>query len=177
MRNITAIILILTSVGLFFGYIDGAYSDVKELRIEQADYDRALSNSKELQAERDKLLAKFNNIGTVDLDKLNKLLPDNIDNVRLVIDVDNIASNYGMRIRNFKTETGDKIETVGIDQTPYGTLTLSFSTTASYTTFLAFLHDIEESLRLIDITSVQFNSSDLSQLYDYSVSIKTYWLK
>jgi len=82
-----------------------------------------------------------------------------------------------MRIRNFKTETGDKVETVGVDQTPYGTLTLSFSTTASYTTFLAFLHDIEESLRLIDITSVQFNSSDLSQLYDYSVSIKTYWLK
>ncbi|PJE74170.1 MAG: hypothetical protein COV01_01570 [Candidatus Taylorbacteria bacterium CG10_big_fil_rev_8_21_14_0_10_41_48] len=177
MRNITAIILILASIGLFFGYIDGTYSDVKELRIEQADYDRALSNSKELQAERDKLLAKFNNIGTVDLDKLNKLLPDNIDNVRLVIDVDNIASNYGMRIRNFKTETGDKVETVGVDQTPYGTLTLSFSTTASYTTFLAFLHDIEESLRLIDITSVQFNSSDLSQLYDYSVSIKTYWLK
>jgi len=91
MRNITAIILILASIGLFFGYIDGTYSDVKELRIEQADYDRALSNSKELQAERDKLLAKFNNIGTVDLDKLNKLLPDNIDNVRLVIDVDNIA--------------------------------------------------------------------------------------
>jgi len=177
MKNITAIILIVASVGLFFGYVDGAYSDVKVLRTEQADYDRALSNSKELQAERDKLLTKFNNINTTDLDRLNKLLPDNIDNVRLVIDIDNIASNYGMRIRNFKTETGDKIETVGVDQTPYGTLTLTFSTTASYTTFLAFMHDLEKSLRLIDVTSVQFASSDTSQFYDYSVSIKTYWLK
>lgn len=177
MRNITSIILILASIGLFFGYVDPTYSDVKTLRTEQADYDRALSNSKELQAERDKLLTKFNNMSAGDLDKLVKLLPDNIDNVRLIIDIDNIAANYGMRIRNFKTETGEKAELVGVDQTPYGMLTLTFSTTATYTTFLAFMNDLEKSLRLIDVASVQFASSDTNPLYDYSVSIKTYWLK
>jgi len=177
MRNITSIILILASLGLFFGYVDPTYSEVKELRIEQADYDRALSNSKELQAERDKLLTKFNNMSASDLDKLTKLLPDNIDNVRLIIDIDNIASTYGMRVRNFKTETGETSEVVGLNQTPYGTLTLTFSTTATYSTFLAFMNDLEKSLRLIDVASVQFAASDVNQLYDYSVSIKTYWLK
>jgi hypothetical protein len=82
-----------------------------------------------------------------------------------------------MRIRNFKADTGEKSETVGVDQSLYGTLTLSFSTTATYTTFLAFMRDLEKSLRLIDIVSVQFASSDTNQLYDYTVSIKTYWLK
>ena len=177
MRNITSIILILASIGLFFGYVDRTYSDVKTLRVEQADYERALSNSKELQAERDKLLTKFNNMSAGDLDKLVKLLPDNIDNVRLIIDIDNIASAYGMRIRNFKTDAGEKSETIGIDQNPYGTLTLSFSTTATYSTFLAFMRDLEKSLRLIDVASIQFASSDTNQLYDYSVTIKTYWLK
>ncbi len=177
MSNIVSGILILASIGLFFGYIDPAYSKVRDMRVEQADYDRALNNSKELQAERDKLLDKFNKMEPSNLDNLQKLLPDNIDNVRLVIDIDNIASEYGMRVRNFRSETGEKMDTVGVDQTPYGTVTLSFSTTASYPTFLAFLRDLERSLRLIDVVSIDFAASETSQFYDYAVSIKTYWLK
>ncbi|MFA6095460.1 MAG: type 4a pilus biogenesis protein PilO [Candidatus Paceibacterota bacterium] len=179
MSTIVSIVLLLASVGLFFGYIDPTYSDIKELKIEQADYERALENSTQLQAERDKLLTKLNEMSATDLDRLQKLLPDNIDNVRLIIDIDNIASAYGMRIRNFKADAGgsEVPQTAGRDQNPVGTITLSFSTTATYNTFLAFIRDLEQSLRVIDVSSIQFASSDTNQLYDYSVAIKTYWLK
>ncbi|HVT74858.1 MAG TPA: type 4a pilus biogenesis protein PilO [Candidatus Paceibacterota bacterium] len=177
MSNIISIILIVASFGLFFGYIDPAYTKVQSLRIDKADYDKALSNSKELQAERDKLLEKFNQMDKSDLDKLTKLLPDHIDNIRLIIDIDNMARTYGMRIRNFKTDTGAKTDTIGKDVTPYGTLTLTFTTTAPYNTYLAFLHDLEKSLRVIDVTAAQFSANDTNQLYDYNVTVKTYWLK
>lgn len=177
MSNIIPIILILASLGLFFGYVDPVYTDIQKLGLERADYDKALKNSKELQAERDVLLKRFNKMDKADVDKLVKLLPDNIDNIRLIIDIDEMARTHGMRIRNFKTDTGGKTDTIGKDNTPYGTLTLSFSTTAPYNTFLAFLRDLEQSLRVIDVTSIQFAVNDNSPLYDYNVSVKTYWLK
>lgn len=177
MSTILSIIFLIASLGLFFGYVDPTYTKIREYGVEKSDYDTALNNSKALQAERDKLLEKFNAMDKADVDKLSKLLPDNIDNVRLVIDIDEMAKSYGMRIRNFKADASQKKDTIGRDNSAYGTLTLSFSTTASYNTFLAFMRDLERSLRVIDITSVAFLSSDTSQLYDYNVTVKTYWLK
>ncbi|MDO8579451.1 MAG: type 4a pilus biogenesis protein PilO [bacterium] len=177
MSNIISIVLILASIGLFFGYVDPTYAVIREQNMEKTDYDRALNNSKQLQAERDKLLEKYNEMSEVDRGDLTKLLPDNIDNVRLILDIDEMAKKYGMRIRNFKTEATEKNDTIGSSNSPHGTLTLSFSTTAPYNTFLAFMRDLEESLRLIDIASVEFASSDIGDLYDYKMTVKTYWLK
>lgn len=175
--NIVPIILLIASIGLFFGYIDPTNTKIKELLAEKTNYNLALDKSKELGLERDRLLVKFNEMPKADKDKLLKLLPDNIDNIRLIIDIDNMAKAYGMRIRNFKAEVANQKETLGKDLTPYGTLTLSFSTTASYNFFLTFMKDLEHSLRIMDVTSIVFNSSDTNQLYDYNVTLKTYWLK
>ena len=112
-----------------------------------------------------------------DLQDLSKLVPDNIDNVRLIIDIDEMAKHYGMRIRNFNADPTEKADTIGRSNSPYGTLTLSFSTTAAYDTFLAFIRDLERSLRVLDLTAVEFVSSDTGSLYDYKVTVKTYWLK
>ncbi len=177
MSNIISIVLILASAGLFFGYIDPTYAFVSEQRREKADYDRALNKSKELQAERDKFLEKYNEMSEIERGDLSKLLPDNIDNVRLILDIDEMAKKYGMRIRNFKTDATEKTDTIGAGSSPFGTLNLSFSTTAPYGTFLSFVRDLEQSLRLIDITGVEFTSSDTNDLYDYKVTVKTYWLK
>ncbi|HEY0907931.1 MAG TPA: type 4a pilus biogenesis protein PilO [Candidatus Paceibacterota bacterium] len=177
MSNIISIVLILASAGLFFGYIDPTYAEVKGMLAEKAEYDGALTRSKELQIERDKLLVKFNAMPKADRDMLAKLLPDNIDNVRLIIDLDEMAKKYSMRIRNFRADSVEQKDTIGKTNDPYGTLTLSFSTTASYATFLNFLKDLEHSLRVIDVTAIEFDASDTNNLYDYSVTVKTYWLK
>ncbi len=177
MSNIVSIILILASAGLFFGYIDPTYVKVKDLLTEQANYDRALDNAKQYKLEQQKHLKKLNEMSTIAQAKLAKLLPDNIDNIRLIIDIDETAKKYNMRIRNFKADVSAQKDTIGRDDVPYGTLTLSFSTTASYPIFIAFMKELEKSLRIMDITAVTFNSSDTSQLYDYGVTLKTYWLK
>ena len=87
-----------------------------------------------------------------------------------------MAKQYGMRIRDFSAQTIEKKETIGKDNSAYGSLGVSFTTSASYNTFLAFIRDLEKSLRIMDITAIQFGASD-TQVYDYSVDIRTYWLK
>lgn len=178
MSNLTSIILIVASLGLFFGYIDPTYSKVKqEIGESKGEYEQALKNSMNVQDERNRLMTKYRTVNEENEAKLAKMLPDNIDNVRLIIELDRLASVHSMRIRDFRTDTGEKSDTIGQGVATYGTLTVTFSTTATYGTFLAFLRDLERNRRILDITTVSFASSDTNDVYDYNITLKTYWLK
>lgn len=179
MRTLLPILFIIIAVAIFFGFIDPAYSRVKTLRAEEAQFDQALNRSKELQQVRDQLLSRYNTIPQSDVNRLERLLPDNIDNVRLVLDFDSLASRYGMRLRNIALEANENRTSrgqVGTSDSAYQQIILSFSVTGSYNAFRSFLEDLEQSLRLVDIASISFSAAS-SGLYDYSISIKTYWLK
>jgi hypothetical protein len=82
----------------------------------------------------------------------------------------------------------------------YGIWNLGFSTVGTYNDFVNFTKDLENNLRIVDISSVQFSSDTgaggsasssastlsptststqtlASQSYKYDFKIKTYWLK
>ena len=65
---------------------------------------------------------------------------------------------------------------VGPDEGAYESVILSFAVSGSYITFRSFLADLEQSLRLVDIVGLSFASNE-SGIYDFTVRIKTYWLK
>ena len=107
--------------------------------------------------------------------RLKKFLPDSIDNVRLIIDINEIASANGMTIRNISIKrSGDS--DIGPDSRPYGVATLGFSISGPYQTFKNFLAALETSLRLIDVTSLSFSAGDKDQ-YEYNFEVRSYWLK
>lgn len=180
MKNYVPIILILTVIGLFFSYIDPKWEAVKELKVERTNYEEALENSRKLREERDKLVTIEQAIGAENKAKLFRLLPDNIDNIRLIIDIDNVASRYGLGIRDFGTKVDSDNQAIDVAVTPYGVLSFSFSTTGTYNAFTAFLRDLERSLRLVDAVKIVFSVPDDeegSDFYDYDVTVKTYWLR
>lgn len=179
MKSLLPVLFVIIALGVFFGFIDPTYDRVKELRAEEAQFDQALTRSKELQQVRDQLLSRYNTFSTEELSRLEKLLPDNVDNVRLILDFDSLASRYGMRVRNVALETNESRAArgqVGGDESRYDSLIMSFTVSGSYDTFRAFLTDLEQSLRLVDVTNVSF-SANPNGVYDYSVAIKTYWLR
>lgn len=177
------IFFILLSIGLFFVYIDPTYMDVKETLKEEKKFDEALDKSRELKEIRDVLLSKYNTFSTNDLDRLEKLLPDNVDNVRLVLDIDHIASTYGMRIKNVNISVADDIQedVIGPNDKLYESVGLSFSITSSYNTLKLFIKDLEKSLRIVDVMNISLTSSETTgiknNLYKYDIGLKTYWLK
>ncbi len=187
MNLITPIILIIISFGAFFGYIDPNYRgenlsngkrSIQSLRVEDARYQEALNNTTEIRKKRESLVQKRGEIDTQDLAKLEKLLPDNVDNIKLVIDMNQIAQNHSLSLKNIKLNTSLKSEAdkLGQDNNRYGTVGLSFTVSASYDNFQTFLADLEKSLRLVDITELTVAGNDTG-VYDFSVSLKTYWLK
>jgi Tfp pilus assembly protein PilO len=171
------------------------YNDIKELRTEGKSYNEALGNSKALQSERDKLTAKYNSFNKEDLDKLEKLLPENVDNIRLILEIEQLAAPYGMALRNVqynKAETSTTAQNspfaAGVarqqDRKDYGTFDLEFTTYGSYANFLKFLRALENNLRIVDISSISFSANNpvtpqkaASDVYEYNLKIRTYWLK
>ncbi len=185
MSKIVPIIFLVGSGLLFFFVIDPVYNGngtdanigIKGIREEKASYDDVLARARDLQAKRDDLRNKYNSISQTDKTRLEQLLPDTLDNVRLVLDIDRIASRHGLRIKNIAVNDGSNNGSKAApDEKGFGSATITFAVTAPYDTFLDFLSDLEDGLRLIDVTSLSIATKD-PKAYDYSVTFKTYWLK
>jgi Tfp pilus assembly protein PilO len=185
-RNITPIILIVLALGIYFTFTRVKLDDLTAIKEVNLQYQQALNNSERLIKVRDAVLNTYNNIDPDDRERLEKMLPDNVDNVRLIIDTNGVAARHNLAIKGIKTSAtnmpadgGNNIpasrSNVNIPST-YDTVTLSFNVSSDYQTFLAFLKDLEASLRIMDISKITLNASDTG-IYDYGVEIKTYWLK
>ncbi len=204
LRFIMPAILIGISITVFVMFTNPIYNDIEKLRTEVASYNEALDNFKTFDYTKEVLTAKESAINRDDLVKLQKLLPDNIDNIRLILEIEKIAFPYGMILKDVKydaidTATAKKNSAGGAVATPsedrsqfaskdYGVWDLSFSTTDTYDDFLNFTRDLEKNLRIVDISSIQFSSNGAGgsgsnsnsaspESYQYSFKIKTYWLK
>lgn len=180
MKNIISIVLIILAIALFALFTNPRYASVRELSVEQQRFDDALDRSKELVALRDALLSKYNSIQSEDLDRISTMLPDSIDTVRLIIDINTLASRYGMSLGNISIGSPDEPQAdgaLGPSSDDFGRLSLSFTVSSTYDRFRAFLADLERSLRLVDITSLSFGAPGQNGMTSYQVTFTTYWLK
>ncbi len=181
-RLIFPLLLVGSAVALFVVYTDPAYQEVKNLQSQVAAYDEALDKSQELKRTRDQLISRRNTFPAESLQKLEKILPDNVDNIRLIIDINAIAARHLLSIKNIELgEISDSSASrsavaVGSSGSAVGSVKLGFTVSSSYDNFLAFLQDLEHSLRVVDIESVSFSVQPETEINDYTFSIRTYWL-
>lgn len=197
MKNISSIIIILASVGIFFFYIDPEYKKIQQLQAEFEQNQKILEIANKLDSRKDQLNDKFNQISQTEKSELEKLLPDTVDNVRLIIDMNNIAEKFGIIIRDISIDTKDSATTETkkvvsqksnfdgvleensikyVDTSRVGVISFSFSVSAKYEVFLEFLKQLEESLRLVDIRNIEVTRG-AGIFYDYRITLDTYWLK
>ncbi|HYC83117.1 MAG TPA: type 4a pilus biogenesis protein PilO [Candidatus Paceibacterota bacterium] len=196
MRLIVPIVLIALAAGLFFGFTDPLINGslepstptnptvkggIKALRAEKAKLDEALTNARKLSERMDELTMEYNNLPPDKLARLNQFLPDTVDNVQLIIDINNIAKAHGMSIRDVKVQTEEpKTQTSVISRSgsmEQGSVALSFVVSGPYRVFQDFLIDLSKSVRVVDINTAVVSAGQARGVYDYNVELKTYWLK
>lgn len=192
LKTILSVIALCGAGAIFFGYTQPTYDDVKTVNAQVAQYDEALTKAADLKKLRDGLLTKLQTFDPADLDRLEKLLPDHVDNVRLILDIDSLAGRHGMAIQNVavsSSQAGQATKTaigaVSASKQKYDSLTLKFTTQGTYENFRAFLDDTQKSLRIVDLVSLGITRAAEDKatpvgsplLYNFEVSLKTYWLK
>ncbi len=196
----TRLIIIIVGVALagavFFLYTKPAYDSVQVSQAKIAQYDTALDKAGELQKVKQTLLLRFNTFDPKDLARLHKLLPDHVDNVRLILDLDNLAASYGLSLQNVDVSSSDTknqtaIGAIGTSDQKYDSLTFTFGTNATYANFVQFITGLESSLRVVDLVSLTINpglsgntalpggrvQNSSEPQYSYMITLRTYWLK
>jgi Tfp pilus assembly protein PilO len=212
-KTILAIVLFVVSGGLIFAYVSPTYSAAQDTLAERAKYTEANAKVREVASLRSALTAKYQQLSPQNIARLQSFLPDHVDNIKLVLDIDNVAQRRGIRIGNVVTHAGTEsaapggaapatslgFDTAAQDLQKYKSLVLDFNVVASYSDFILFMRDLEQSLRIVDLVSLKMEPSSqrtsvsniplelrglagatlpppASSDFQYAVSIKTYWL-
>lgn len=177
------------SVVVFFVYINPEWSGaVATKKASIASDDKALDAAARYIAEQNQLAAQRDAIDPALLSRAAEFLPDSVNNVQLILDLNSLAAKAGLSISNIdvtnatpkvtssapaspSTDTGS-----GLGASPVGSVDLSLSAVGTYPSLLKFLDGIERSQRLLDVSDLQIQGSDTG-VYNYQMVFKIYWLR
>jgi hypothetical protein len=188
MERLLPILLILIAIGLFFGYTQPTYTgSIAQLSAQVKSYDSALAAANAFKAKEAELETEQQAVSPTDRARLESFLPDGVDNVQLILDLNALATRSGIKLSDFTTDMPDTTQTApapttsgnGIALTtggPTDSLNVSVTGIGSYKSFRTFLAGIESSLRPLDLESLSVSDSD-SGVYSYNMRFRIYWLK
>jgi Tfp pilus assembly protein PilO len=191
-KALAPFIFIALSIGLFFSYIRPAYEVLGAVLDQETRVNQALEKAKLLESKTGELTARLGDIerDDVQMKRLKTLLPDTVDPVRLVIDIDALARKHGVTVTSFdlpqrdQQQYADSAETSMLDARPVGEATMRVVAHGGYSNLKAFTQSLEKSLTLVDIAQLSFSKFDLIAQEGAPVGglqasfvIKTHWLK
>lgn len=196
-RALFPTIMIVASLGLFFVYTKPTYEKAVSVRKDESAYNEALDNAREYRTIQENLATSMRSINPDQVDRLKKMLPDTVDNVRLVIDLESLAVKHNLVFKSVQYDADKNSDTPkegalpiatpnSESLLPYGSLDFKIIIKGGYADFLSFLQDLEKSLRIVDVVSIGFNApveldstkkdSSVPQ-YEYTIDLTAYWLK
>ncbi len=176
---------LIVAVGIFFSYVNptlnGFIADTKAAIAPDDDALKAADTYTKQQAE---LTTEKDTIDPANLARLSVFLPDSVDNVGLILDLNTLAARSGVSLSNIdvsaaskgSVNTGAAGALSASKTSPVDSVDLSLSAIGTYAAFQTFLSGIEKSARLLDVRDVVVKGSDTG-VYTYQMLIRLYWLR
>lgn len=188
-NRVLPILLIVIAVGIGVIYIYPTYNNTITNEQQQINnYQSALAAATTFNQKESTLTTQYNAISPEDLARLQTYLPDGVDNIQLIVDLDALAARSGIILSGFQIQNSDasgtsdtSTESSSTDTSLQSTnstnsLDLSVSATGTYDAFQAFLTSVEQSQRPLDVTQLSVKDSS-SGVYTYSITFRIYWLQ
>ena len=185
MKSFISLLFITASLIVFFMMVVPKYQSLQTIRTQVASAASNLETATKLTKSRDELFTRYQGISKADLDNLKTLLPDSVDNIRLIIQINSLATKNNLSLlRNVDYQTqhmATGAQDPQVVQRPYGEFSMSFQTSGQYKNFLTFLSDLEQNLRLVDVVKVEFipneQAGSQNTNMSYKIPLQAYWLK
>ena len=181
--RVLPILALLIAIGIFFAYVNPTWSGpIAAMKTAIASDDEALAAAKEYTEQQNELASARNAINPDDLKRLEVFLPDSVDNVGLILDLNTLASNSGLLLSNVDVVTNtvnSPTASAGVPSAavnPIHSVDLTLSAVGTYTAFKEFLQGVEKSERLLDIRDLSVKGSS-NGVYTYQMKLRLYWLK
>ncbi len=106
--RIIPILLVICAIGLFVGYTQATYSgSIAALKDEITGLDSALNAAEQFKLKEAQLTQQRNEMAGEQLERLEAFLPDSVDNVQLIVDLNSLAARSGVQLSEFNIASGD----------------------------------------------------------------------
>lgn len=172
------------AASIFFGYVHPTWTGtIAETKASIEADNQALEAAGAYTAKQNQLASARSAIDPANLDRLEVFLPDSVDNVGLILDLNALAARSGIVLSNVDVTT-DTVSanasargaTPAAKINPVGSVDLSLSAVGTYSSLQTFLVGIEKSARILEVQDLGVTGSDTG-VYNYRMKIRLFWLR
>ncbi len=205
MTRLLPLVLIIIAGCIGYFYIYPTFTgEIANDQQQIQSYDSALSAAAAFTQKENQLQSQEKAIDPASLTRLQEYMPDGVDNIQLIVDMDALAAKYGIALSQFSIQdnssggassspssgasvgggapaysgagsgAGSGVVTLPSNSST-NSLDLEVNATGTYSEFTAFLTAAEQSLRPLDITKIVLTSS-ATGVYTYAITFRIYWL-
>ncbi|MBU1255284.1 type 4a pilus biogenesis protein PilO [Patescibacteria group bacterium] len=186
-KIIISLISLLIGVVLIFVFANSLWSSVKNLKKDISQSEDYLAKLEELLLKTEELNQSYQEIGK-EADKLFLALPNEKDIPFLLVQFESLASSNGLLLDSISFEEIEKKKTTSEetvqDSDKLFYFTANVKVNGSYDAFKNYLKALENSVRAIDVYSINFtpftSKSDPSatlNVFEFNVKAKVYYIK
>jgi Tfp pilus assembly protein PilO len=184
-KNLLNLLLVVTVFAMYYLVIGPIYSgtggvwqpkdSIQSLRTINAQYDETLAQADGLYNQAQTLRAQYANVSPEQKAKMEIMVPNSIDKIRLLDEVDNLGRQTGLIFDSLAYAEG---AASGAGSVALGSASISFTVKTNYPKFKELMDNFEKSLRLFSVQNVSFSApSKEGDLTSYQVKLNTYYLK
>lgn len=183
-RTITPILSIIIAIVIYFFYTSDTLAEIQLLQAEIGEYDEAIRYGKQYNQKLDSVLNIKRTMSILESDRVNTLVSSDVDEVRLLVDLTEIARSHNMLLGNISVEKDGESTPIPVGEVSLESVSssdfvekrLTFGLIGTYSQLKDMLTDIENSLILLEVVGITFtpNEGDLQQ---FNLEVRTYALR
>lgn len=165
---------------MYLSFIKPWYLEARDIYAEAIGYEEAALKYEEYSRLLNNKAQTIRDLTPRTKDRINQVVPVGIDEIRILLDLQNITKEEQMLFGNvdvevsedtsFPLQTGDAIQVDVIN--------VSFDAIGTYEQFKTLLQRLESSLTLFEVTEISFSApEEASPFQQFSLSVRTHVLK
>jgi hypothetical protein len=181
-RLMSPLFAIVLSLVIFLFFTRSMFADVKEMRVETAKYQDALDKAEMINEELQNKIAVKRGYSSVELERLNAIVPTDLNEVRALADLSARARVHRLLFGNVVLTEGNSssgyfedVDGAGLKYEDLQYRDIEFSIIGTYDQFKAFLNDLEQSLSFYEVVKVHTTGGD-GQLQQFTVVVRIFAL-
>lgn len=184
MRTITPVFSIIIALVVFFSVSKPMFTEIDDIKAQTAQFQEAVDSAQSRNQKLEELINKKQGHDSRDLEYLDALVPQDVDEVKMLVDLKEMAEKHNMLIGNIGVEGGGtgspasdaSSEVSGaISYNSFSTADITFGLIGTYEQFKSFLADMERSLVLMEVINITFASGE-GDLQQYDLTIRAFGL-
>lgn len=171
-KHVIGIVLLLVGAGAVYLFALPGLEDARAMQESVGVLESLISKTEELNSVGSAVIERYQTVEDRDLRRVNALVPDKIDNVKLILEIQKLAERFGLSVQRIdvsgtgvKDYAGQVINIVSFDAEILG----------FYNDFVDFMEELELSERIIDPSSISFQALDSESGFSFNLSVDTYW--